>query len=422
MGDSNKQQSMDHHAQSPNDPKKTSPSLDTVLTENIQKSVKSLGIDLYNETVESRLFSRLLDMVRKLEFENLGLKEELEKLKKSPKDIGSKLPNISKPLRQSDAPWEIVRRVYIRQPFNFSRVDESNVEYYLEPLAAVEEAYPKADFKIEMRIGKLEDYFQRRPHLRFVVFKDYNSREYRNLQDEVALEPRIPFSIQPPLFINEQVSICSHSMEEAMNALSALMPEQLGQWWTSKKMDAPYLPIFHYHALIEQKMEEIDARYHPDIRLLLNFIRKRHASEYGQAESLFSEGLVSKEHLSKLFRPNDVLVTFQEDLCLGYVCNDWPNEAKSFFNDSKSRVELGCTYWTFNGVFFKKTRKFSIDWPRSDSSVMQIADLPVYPLRFADPSIKAHLGDRGRKFWVCRHRKYVAYHGPGHKSTTQNVR
>lgn len=73
---------------------------------------------------------------------------------------------------------------------------------------------------------------------------------------------------------------------------------------------------------------------------------------------------------------------------------------------------IQCANWTFDGSFQRTKRKLQIHNMPTDGDFM-IADLVVYPLRFAGEAMTNALRERGEMYWRCRERRYVCYHdGP----------
>jgi hypothetical protein len=292
----------------------------------------------------------------------------------------------------------------------------------------------------------MDKYLNDHEEIAFVVYKDYDCETYR-----ASVEVRLSFEafyFSPletdqyiPECVSEEIYINSEDMKEAMTSIKSFLPEIVSQeWWSSNTMKGPYLPLYHYRSVIEEKMvTELSAEHQNYAKLLLEFTHEYLGSKYDQADALFSKGAVSKEHFSKLFRVNDVVVTFENDQPLAYFCNDLPKlDLPSFekqksssvaifyrgrdwgFKKGSSTLTVQGSAWHFDGKFRLKPRTFSLDWP-SSSPVMRVCDLKAYPLRYDKTGLREKLEIRGRKFWMCRRRNYICYDVPDPQIESQNV-
>lgn len=71
--------------------------------------------------------------------------------------------------------------------------------------------------------------------------------------------------------------------------------------------------------------------------------------------------------------------------------------------------------WGFDTKFTKQHETLSIKFPRSKSGgpfhsrPIRIAELEIFPLRFAPKIVVEQLRHRGKMFWQCRDRLFVSY-------------
>jgi hypothetical protein len=70
---------------------------------------------------------------------------------------------------------------------------------------------------------------------------------------------------------------------------------------------------------------------------------------------------------------------------------------------------MECSRWDFDGNFEETKGKLRVEYDGASKKPFLITDLNVYPLRYADESLKSMLLARGKMFWACRERKYVYY-------------
>jgi hypothetical protein len=68
--------------------------------------------------------------------------------------------------------------------------------------------------------------------------------------------------------------------------------------------------------------------------------------------------------------------------------------------------------WRYHGSFYKESARMLIaEESRFKGEEFDIVDLLVYPALYAVEEIVRELVARGKMFWKCRHRNYVAYTG-----------
>jgi hypothetical protein len=439
-------------------PGNSSESGELMLSAQLAQSMESsLGLGLYDDSAHSRFFARLLEIIKKLEYEKSDLEQRLDKVIKPFTDpandewlkggTGHENTDSMMPLwlkADNDPCWKIVHRVYS----DYASYDYSSYLVYGKRSAREarysldEPRFFRGDSSIMVPTGEREipdmtKYLEDHPEMSFIVYRDYDRLSYVQYVAKIFGFHKNPYwtldrdAPPPARRLKEEIQINSASMTAAVASLRDLIEEQLGQWFSSQSMKAPYLPLFHYQSLIKQKLQDLSPGYQIPIQLLLQYVQENYLSGYAEADELFSRGLVTKEHFSKLFRPNDVLVSFEGDQPLGYLCKDWPtenppeNEAQvsSKYTRHATNIDssfyLKCSCWRFDGQFREEQHTLFLSWPAQDPSNMHITELPVYPLRFANPDVKKHLARRGRILWTCRRRNYVAYNAPDSK---QDVR
>jgi hypothetical protein len=140
--------------------------------------------------------------------------------------------------------------------------------------------------------------------------------------------------------------------------------------------------------------------------LVLQYAEDFCQSDYKDAEKMFSTGLVSPEHLCKLFPHNELIVRIEEKEHVCYVVRQGPSKPSTMFM-------LDCYTWTFNGSFQKKRVKINIDWPTNDNDPIPITDLPAFPLRYDQSGkLESFLRERGQMFWSFRKKRFLAYEAP----------
>ncbi|CAG8416467.1 unnamed protein product [Penicillium salamii] len=146
--------------------------------------------------------------------------------------------------------------------------------------------------------------------------------------------------------------------------------------------------------------DSLDARSDSQMARFFAIMEAVFKNDYGVADGLFSNGYVSGNHLAKLFRPNETIVTNHGGHPRAYTLDSWPE----WRSDS---LILPCATWSFDGQFYRETEEIEIAWPLEDGE-MPIATLSAYPLRF-DEKMEQRLINRGGTFWRYSVGQYVSY-------------
>lgn len=195
----------------------------------------------------------------------------------------------------------------------------------------------------------------------------------------------------------------SYGLESAMQQLSEAEPHLLPDWQES--LHPPYLQIYPARDQIRACAPEVLGESAQDYILnLLEYVEDLVGAEYRRADSLFAQGLVNKEHISKLFGPNELVVTKDDGEPAGYI-----SEVSPVSTADGGLVLPRCYHWTFDGIFHREEQSLTITWPANKDEPIPITDLTVYPLRFdSSGSMEHHLRDRGNMFWSCRGKNLVA--------------
>jgi hypothetical protein len=274
------------------------------------------------------------------------------------------------------------------------------------------------------RMEDLEEYYENNPDTVFVVYRTYSCTTYHQLVKDdfetrvLGIVDRQVLKRLRPWFYSlsadgpfpspksEEVIIASERLRHAIRTVVASNPDRLGEWDEKQNPKAPYDYFFHTEAVLREISRSVlDWSYQDEINVLLDYLEESHGEQFNDARAAFSNGLVSRSTLSKLFGPNEVVVSYKNGDLLAYVCERCPDV-------SSLPITLKCWAWTFEGSFQKTSHCIRVEWPDVDESVVSIFDLSVWPLRLDQPGARAKLEDRGRKFWAYRQRKLVSYVAP----------
>lgn len=111
-------------------------------------------------------------------------------------------------------------------------------------------------------------------------------------------------------------------------------------------MDALYHFLFHHRHKLEETSHEA---YHEDVlKPLLEWLEKNYQEEYDEAERLFADGFVTARHVSKLFKPNQmVLHRGDSDHVAAYVLSE------TVIN-KKEKLHFNGWSWEYDGHRLKR--------------------------------------------------------------------
>ena len=138
--------------------------------------------------------------------------------------------------------------------------------------------------------------------------------------------------------------------------------------------------MFHHHSILKGFVED-----HPEtkdhISGLLQYSETRYCKDFKEAEALFEDGLINQKHISKLYRPNDLVVSRTHGQLAAFVVHDWPSV------DQDNWTTINC--WSFQtdaSGFARKRTVFSI--PPLEGRTTEIPSLVAYPMRYLIPKQK----------------------------------
>jgi hypothetical protein len=136
---------------------------------------------------------------------------------------------------------------------------------------------------------------------------------------------------------------------------------------------------------------------------LLAFINKHYKNEYEEADSQFANGIATKEHIAKLYCPNNIIVDKTGPKDRSYVVKSWL--------ESKDRdLKLPCWSWEYDGSFLRREDKtLRIISPSHLGS--PLSTIGVYPISMTNDESLQDLRQRGRKFWGMKEQYFTCYSG-----------
>jgi hypothetical protein len=282
-------------------------------------------------------------------------------------------------------------------------------------------------------ISNVEEHLEDNADISVVIYKTYSCDDYHEIVKDQFERLQIPkidvevisslksyfFSLkgdgQAAQSISEEMTIISDDLKDAINMIEATNPERMAKWHDPRNMKAPYLHFYHCRGLMDQAAVGLRGIHQQHIAVLLEYLNKAFGPEYDEADALFSRGLVTKLHFPKLFGPNEVVLTSQNDQPLAYISESCPEP-------DRLPLCLNCWSWTFDGLFRKERTPLHVDWPSCAPKILPISALKTYSLRFDTSGLEERLRKRGKKFWRCRKRNFVSYESPNPSFDVRTVR
>ncbi|KAI0878207.1 hypothetical protein GGS24DRAFT_13174 [Hypoxylon argillaceum] len=262
-------------------------------------------------------------------------------------------------------------------------------------------------------VRDLDDFLQGRKEVAFIVYRDYFC-----CQDGIPSSLHGPWTDRSGKYCRELLSVVSEDLYATMQRSSKFAPNQDAYKLDRVEPEAKalsqalslepseYSHQFLYHHRTELGKEAATATEGSAIKALSSYIWGNPSDLYSKCDNLFSQGLVSHDTLSWLFRPNTVIVASKGRLAIAYVLRGFLKEG--------SQLNLNCWNWGYDGHRLHRVdTSISVDVPTHGT--VHINELVVYPLRFAAEETRKRLLDNGEKFWNLRHQSFVSYEGPDYK-------
>ena len=125
-----------------------------------------------------------------------------------------------------------------------------------------------------------------------------------------------------------------------------------------------------------------------------------------EADEQFKSGVVSKRHLSKLFKPNQVIIRQTNNTPTAHIVSEWPGP----FDEDEDYLGVGFWSWDFDGQKLKRREgrqalQFGV------KEIIPISQLACFPLHHASQATRQTLINRGRKFWSMTQKYFASYSG-----------
>jgi Cdc6-like AAA superfamily ATPase len=285
-------------------------------------------------------------------------------------------------------------------------------------------------------VKNFELYLERHKEISLVVYRDFEESNKKESEDQETTDSGVP----PPQLqhYREVLRPVSGEMFNAIRAILRSKPEYaeiLKGFNTTSEISSPFLFFFHSFKNLKEIEKQISDSVRRQLKLLANYVLGVYGAEYKVAEAMIAQGRFSADYLCYFFKPNDIIIYRERDSVKGYVCDSWlgqPRIQKSSkqsqmpFKDnstntgsgSESNDESTNTYtwdisvwsWCYDGHFHREKGKLRLDVVQINREKQMVNSLNIFPLQFAELTLREQLGRRGEMFWKCRFCRPVSYY------------
>lgn len=394
-------------AQDPTNPKQLEPApmgeslaqqehvLNSRLAESLSLVAEQyLNIDILDQTHDtSKFVGYLLDTIHMLEWQ-LRYSQAEDDQSGSESGCENESENSNQP---SPPRYQILHRIFCTESSH-----QHDICIYEDPPTFRKSAFDgEAGIQSKIGIPNLETYLSRHTNTCFLVFKEHNcaleQRKHRRWMRRIG---NITISSER----GERMRIVSSQLRKALEQVAEfqIFNDADDDAEDDKEWDAPYLFLFHHRKKLATLAE--DPAFKAIVTPLLKYIEENFGEEYEEANHLFSQHLVTAFHISKLFRPNQMVVSRQkEDSLEAYVL-------KTDAVLERDMIALEGWSWEYNGTVLQR-----LGWKGKINTVPEeptlISDLSIHPADFAQSEDLEKLGQRGKKFWDMKGQTYTCYTG-----------
>jgi len=305
-----------------------------------------------------------------------------------------------------------------------------HLAHYLDAPRLFEGDSKASTLRGRRQILDIEEYLEDQSDVAIITYKMYSCNDYYKTvegQFEQLQRPEDPDvkDLRPYFFRlrkdgdeakpqSEQITIVADDLIDAIIKVTGINRGCLVNLVDPRNMEVFRYQLYHRRDSMAQEIRDLRSVREQHIAAFFDYVEKKLDPEYNEAKELFEGGQIVKPHLSKLFGPNEVVVTFQNGQPLAYISKSCPKPYQY-------PLALDCWSWNFDGLFWRERTMLYVDWPSSELKI-PISELNTYPLKYDKSGLEEQLRKRGKTFWTCRRRKHVYYNPPNPRSMQTNLR
>lgn len=309
---------------------------------------------------------------------------------------------------------------------------------FTDPPEVIHSSMGSPHLRCNDRLTNFELYLALNKDISFVVFRNFKRRVERQSSNARYGKPE-PFS-ETILPVSEDLKDVFEEMLSGREFSSMYRGYQ-----SSREVTTPYLFVYHNRSKMTDMRHGLSSVAQRQLDLFMGYVQETCGEEYAAADTLLNNGRIRPEYIQYLFKPNEVLVSNNNNEYTGYIAVDWPLQDEGYLGFSSWTVS-GQT-WDFDGSFCRRwgTLEFQTPepqnaikkrryqrWTPNDDPIVQsfdqeatedsssaqsnsdkeyaITDLAVFPIKYASNELVQMLRRRGEIFWKLRTHRYVSYH------------
>jgi hypothetical protein len=357
-----------------------------------------------------------LDTIRKLEADKLVLEQKVEK-RLQPQDTektNGAVPDEAAEPKGAESKEEAKDSPIIFEEFHVVSCNENN-QYFRD----VPRKF-KGDVRADHLRGHHEvengsKYLERNPRTAFAICSKYNCDSYlaqnhhshtgskggKLIQDAPIPERKLEYILTGAMLRSALITIINSNPERFDGYQTSNFP----RWY-----EEPYLMFYQRNKAFVELVDScgLDEDSRTCVRLFCLWLEDHWRQNWDECDELLSRGRINYKHYTKLFRPNEIVVTKVDDEQLQAT------KIKPYPWRSDNDGTVDALQWTFNGKFVQ--RSITYELKKGLASIIDekdgekdITSLATYPLRLADEDVYDRLCARGEKFWTCRKPRFVCY-------------
>ena len=284
----------------------------------------------------------------------------------------------------------------------------------------------QSSMQSDLHVDNLDLYLERNKDISFIVFQDFDPDPGNNKSMPQMNNPgNAQDVLAPPQHIAEFVRPVAKSLAQALETIigSSDLGDNAQQFFQNQpEFRAPFTFIYHKRDVLNEIHVNMSEACRNQLALFLVYLDVHYGMCYATVDALLSRNRISPEYIEFLFKPEEVLISRTDGDFIGCVLDFWPSyhALSEKVEESSHNVQSGefalfhlwrlsAWRWEFDGSFIRKYENLNLKLPANGMDEIAIADLDVYPLRFAPQSIVTQLQERGQTFWKCRKRRFVSY-------------
>lgn len=256
----------------------------------------------------------------------------------------------------------------------------------------------------QVPVPNLDFFLRRHPEVCYTVMKDHVCAGTERQRSRRGVFGDVRESLSER---SESIFIESSRLQKALFQVAEFNPFLTAKHSGSSrpfKMDAPYHFLFHHRHKLEQLCN--NTTYEDVLRPLLEWLRENYEREYDEAERLFADGFVTSRHMSKLFKPNQMLVHRGDHGHLAaYVLSE-----SAITNTKKEKMSFHGWSWQYDGHRLQR-RTWSESMSIISEGKARISNFMIHPMEYATEKDKEFLERIGKKYWSMREQTYTCYTG-----------